>query len=252
MPIFQERISNGLGAPLVSLTEALKPAPTQMSLPHSSLTPSCRPRFPQDLKWGVHSPFYTRQPLQYSSKPGILRTREFVGILSFQANPLKLKTPIYAKEKRDGASTSKRIHCGPLISGVPQWPCQTIHCRNIWTAPNFFGAPYMIWHLSQRIRRFSGREKCFHSYTWLLITRSSCIVASVVHAPKNQLQKYSNSPNRWTWYPQVSEGAESTDFRRRRAGGLESILHGLGKATVMKKQSLLFFLPPPHPAASQR
>ena len=105
------------------------------------------------------------------------------------------------QEKKDGASTSKRIHFGSIsLSWVPQWPCQMIHCRKSWIAPNFFlGAPCMIRHLSQMIYKFSGRSMrkmlpppnwvidhqkrlhcCgFKSLQWPMCPRTKCALRSV-------------------------------------------------------------------------
>lgn len=105
--------------------------PPPQSLPDSSLTLSCRPRLPRDLKWGVHSLLFIHLfTLKIFTDTTNFKNPRICWCTSFQANPLKLKTLIYAKEKKDGASTSKRIHFGSIsLSWVPQRPCQMIHCR---------------------------------------------------------------------------------------------------------------------------
>lgn len=51
-----------------------------------------------------------------------------------------------------------------LLAGFPSGLGSMVHCRKISAAPNYSGAPYTIWHLSQKTCKSSGKagRKCSH------------------------------------------------------------------------------------------
>lgn len=124
-----------------------------------------------------------------------------------------------------------------LLAGFPQWPCQMIHCRKSWIAPNFFYEHliwYGIYHRWYTSSQAGLWEKCFHRHSELLITRNGCIVVvsnrfsgpcaqepSALHAPYSRMQ-YAR-----TQYPRMQESADlrihGFGYPRWREGVLEPI-----------------------------